>query len=55
MRRYGSFVDHYTPWKVALLRRFGFVVMGPYHTGKWYVFYGKRAEARRALRAHTGG
>ena len=48
MRRYTSFTDHGTPWKVHILRKFGFVCMGPYHSGKWYVFYGKRAQARRS-------
>lgn len=34
------------PWKVQMLRRFGFICMGPYHNNMWYVFYGKRALAR---------
>lgn len=39
-KRYAVFYDHGTPWKVHILRRFGFVCIGPYHTGRWSVFYG---------------
>ena len=51
LRRYSEFTDHYTPWKVALLRRFGFICMGPYHSGMWYVFWGRKALAH--VRRHT--
>lgn len=41
-RRYAVFYDHGTPWKVHFLRRIGFVCVGPYHTGRWSVFYGNK-------------
>lgn len=41
--QYTQFKDHNTPWKVALLRKWGFTCMGPYHNGMWYVFWGKKA------------
>ena len=50
LRPYSSFIDHGVPWKVSILKKFGFRCFGPYHNGRWYVFYGKRAEARRIWR-----
>ena len=51
MTLYTTFKDHGTPWKVTMLRRFGFVCMGPYHSGMWYVFWGRKALAH--VRRHT--
>lgn len=54
MLRYTAFKDHGLPWKVHFLKKCGFICMGPYHTGMWYVFYGKRALTRRNWRKENG-
>lgn len=40
LTKYTTFDDNSTaPWKVWILRRFGFRCLGPYHSNKWHVFY----------------